>query len=282
MLPRETLPSSGASCAAVVVQCAGLDDLEVTVATSEPHGALAATIVLHDYVGGTALFDHGFVEPYRAAGFRVVQPKWASDWETSTRGLRHAACRYATLLAWLKANHAEPAHGFCAQSWGGGSGGLAMSLAHYGAGSILDAITVSSGPPFSRVDLGCDPTTPPRSVCGQSVAVAYSAGPLAAISGWEASSSCGKGGPSADEVSQWRGDGILVDGAVLAYPSTDISAWFCDVGPDATVGQGALFLDAVTTSKALHCVDGCTDQQPWPGALDAMVADMRARCIPRR
>jgi hypothetical protein len=261
-----------------------MDDLEVTVATSEPAGAAAATIVLHDWVGGTSFFDDGFVERYRAAGFRVLQPKWASDWEASAAGLRHASCRYATLLARLKADDALPAKGFCAQSFGGGSGGLAMSLAHYGSGAILDAITMSSGPPFSRVDLGCDPTTPPRSVCGKSVPVAYSGGPLGAISGWEVSPSCGKPGASgvSADVDRWRDDSILVDGATLAYPATSVASWYCDVDADATVGQGSLFLDAVTTSKATHCVDGCTDNRPWPRALDEMVEDMRARCIPRR
>jgi hypothetical protein len=231
---------------------------------------------------GTAFFDGGFVDRYRSAGFRVIQPRWASDWESGASGLRHAACRYATLLFWLGANRALPERGFCAQSYGGGSGGLAMSLAHYSAGDVLDAITVSAGPPFSRVDLGCDPTSAPRPVCGQTAPVAYDGGPLGAISGWEAAPTCGKGGAAAEEISRWQKDSILRDGATLAYPSTSIAAWYCAVAPDATVGQGSLFLDAVTSTKAVHCIDGCTDQTPWPAALDEMVADMRARCVRRR
>jgi hypothetical protein len=272
--------ASGATCASLVVACAGMDDLGVVVASSDPPTLPMKTIVLHNYVGGTDFFDEGFVDAYHAAGFRVVQPKWSSDWETSTRGLRHAACRYATLLQWIAMHDGNRARAFCAQSWGGGSGGLVMSLAHYGTGDVLDAITVSGGPPFSRVDLGCDPTSPPRNVCGKSFPVAYSGGPLGAISGWEMSPSCGKSGADGDRIARWNRDSILSDGATLAYPKTSIAAWYCDVDADPTVGQGSLFLDAVTSEKAVHCTNGCTQSRPWPPALSDMVADMRTRCIP--
>jgi hypothetical protein len=58
-------------------------------------------------------------------------------------------------------------------------------------------------------------------------------------------------------------------------------------GADATVGQGSLFFDALTSEASVHCVSGgtaggtCDGEEPWPSALPDMVADLAARCTPR-
>jgi len=282
----------GATCTDLVVTCPRLDDLHVVVAASAPAaGPATATVLLHDNVGGTQFFDYGFVAAYEAAGFRVAQAEWASDWEQSSIGIKHAACRYATMLGWVYANvhQADRTHGFCAQSWGGGSGGLFFSLADYGAGDLLDAVTVSAGPPFARIDLGCNPASPTTAACPElpQVPLAYSGGALAIISTWEEAPSCGAPGASSTEVTRWADDSILSDGAVLAFPGTSLAAWYCTNGFDATVGQGSMVFDQVTTDKTVHCVAGgdggapCDGQTPWPSALPDMVADMSARCVPR-
>ncbi len=282
----------GAVCTNLVVTCPGLDDLQVVVAASEPaNGPASATVLLHDYVGGTQFFDYGFVAAYEDAGFRVVQAEWQSDWEQSSMGIKHAACRYATMLAWVYANvhQADRTHGFCAQSWGGGSGGLFFSLADYGAGDMLDAVTVSAGPPFARIDLGCDPASPPRAACPElsQVPVAYSGGVLGLISTWEEAPSCGATVAPSTEVTRWADDSILSSGAVLSFPSTSLAAWYCNSGFDVTVGQGSMVFDQVTTDASVHCVTGglgggqCDGEAPWPSALPDMVTDMTARCIPR-
>lgn len=281
---------AGATCTALVVRCPRLDDLGVTVVSSGP-ASPAATILLHNNVGGVTLLDDGFAAAYLAAGFRVVQVEWQSDWEQSSVGIKHAACRYATLLEWIFANvHGnDVAHGFCAQAWGGGSGGLAFALAHYGAGDFVDAVTMSAGPPFARLDLGCDPTTPPRAACAAlpAVPVSYSDGVLQIISKWERAPSCGASTPAPEEIARWSNDSVVSAGATLSFPRTSISAWYCANNPDATVGQGTLFFDQLSTAATVHCVDGgaaggsCDGEAPWPSALPDMVEDMVARCIPR-
>jgi hypothetical protein len=285
-VPCPSVAAPGARCAELSVVCPALDALSVVVVTTDPIEAPSrATVLLHDYVGGTELFDDGFVAGLRTAGFRVVQAKWQSDWQAGHAGLRHAACRIATLLSWTHANvhEGDRTRGFCAQSYGGGAGGLAFALAHYGSAQLLDAVTLSGGPPFARVDLGCDPTTPPRGVCAGSppVPIAYAGGPLAVISKWEEAPACGTERPPPADVMRWQRDSILSEGAQLSFPKTSVAAWYCDVQPDATVGQGSLFLDAIASERSLHCVVGCSDGRPWQSSLDAMVADMRARCIPR-
>ncbi len=280
---------AGAACTSLVVRCPRLDDLGVTVVVSGP-ASPAATILLHNNVGGVQLLDDGFVDAYHASSFRVVQAEWQSDWEQSSVGVKHAACRYATLLAWIFTNvhGSDRGHGFCAQAWGGGSGGLAFSLAHYGAGDLLDAVTMSAGPPFARIDLGCDPATPAHPACAAlpSVPVSYSDGVLQIISKWEMAPSCGSASPAPEEVARWADDSIVSAGATLAFPRTSVSAWYCANGPDATVGQGSLFFDQLTTAATVHCVSGgangaCDGEAPWPGALPDMVADMVSRCVPR-
>jgi hypothetical protein len=282
--------AADATCTAVTVTCPKLDDLDAVVAVSEPTTPALGTVYLHDNVGGTSFMDDGFVGAYVAAGLRVVQVKWQSDWEASSIGIKHAACRYATLLAWAftDVHGADRSKGFCAQSWGGGSGGLALALAHYGAGAFVDAVTVSAGPPFARIDLGCDPAAAARSACPEipDAPVAYSGGVLSIISGWEVAPTCGTTTPSSSEVQRWQNDSVLSPGAVTTFPSTSFAGWYCVNGADATVGQGSLLFDALQADKSVHCVTGgaggatCSGQTPWPSALPDMANDLASRCIP--
>jgi hypothetical protein len=282
---------AGASCTGVTVTCPKLDDLGAVVAVTEPSGPIVGTVYLHNNLGGVAVFDYGFAAAYLAAGLRVVQPVWRSDWQTGQIGLKHAACRYATLVAWAfqEIHGADRTKGFCAQGFGAGSGGLTYALAQYGAGDVLDAVTVSAGPPFARVDLGCSPGTPPRPACPEISAapVAYSGAVLTVISTWEVAPSCGSPNPPAAEVVRWQADSVLSTGAVTSFPKTSLAAWYCVNAPDGTVGQGSLFFDAVDTDKAVHCVTAgaaggsCTGETPWPSALPDMAADLVARCVPR-
>ena len=142
--------ASGAKCTSLVIACPRLDALPVIVVTSAPPAATAtATVLLHNYIGGTELLDDGFVDAYHAAKIGVVQVQWQSDWPASDHGVKHAACRYATLVRWIfeKVHAGDRTRGFCAQSFGGSGSGLAFSLTHYGMGDLLDAVTVSGGPP---------------------------------------------------------------------------------------------------------------------------------------
>jgi len=192
-------------------------------------------------------------------------------------------------LIFTHVHAADRTHGFCAQSWGGGSGGLAFTLAHYGGGSMLDAVTVSAGPPFARIDMGCTATSPTTSACAAipSVPITYSGGVLQIISTWEVAPTCGTATPTPSETTRWASDSILSSGATLAFPQTSLAAWYCVNGVDATVGQGSMFFDQVTTEATVHCVTGgagggsCDGETPWPSALPDMVADMTTRCIPR-
>lgn len=280
----------GAVCFSVVVSCAGLEDLGAILAVTEPTSPAAGTVYLHNNVGGTTVFDYGFVAQYLSRGLRVVQVQWAADWESSNAGIKAAACRYATLLsyAFTEVHGGDRTRAFCVQSFGGGSGGLAMSLAHYGAGSFLDAATISAGPPFARLDLGCDPTTPPRAACPEIplAPVAYSGGVLGIISQWEASPACGHAGASSSDVARWQHDSVVSPDAVLDYPRTSLAAWFCVNAPDATVGEGSVFFDSLTSNATVHCVAGgaaggvCSGEVPWPSALPDMVDDLVARCVP--
>lgn len=45
---------------------------------------------------------------------------------------------------------------------------------------------------------------------------------------------------------------------MLAFGNTSVAAWYCAGDPDPTIGQGSMFMDAITTDKAVHCVDGAS------------------------
>jgi hypothetical protein len=286
--------ASGATCTALTVSCPKLADLDVTLAVSEPTSPVSGTIYLHDNVGGAAFMDAGFVAAYLSHGLRVVQIKWQTDWQTSDVGVKHAACRFATLLSWTFANvhRSDRTKGFCAQSWGGGSGGLALALTHYGAGDFVDAVTITAGPPFARIDVGCDPSSAPLYVCPEipSASPSYSDGVLGHISQWEAAPACATPNPPPAEVTRWQSDSVLSAGAVLSFPHTSFAAWYCVNGVDSTLGQGALFFNALTATAdetTIHCVAGgaaggtCSGQAPWPSATPDMADDLAKRCVAR-
>jgi len=130
-------------------------------------------IALFSGGGGTSWWDaHGAsaaqaVADLQAAGFTVVQVKWASGWLASASGERagpHAlACRPATLIKWLYDTRYVPLGlnpgvgicGFCVSGNSGGASQVSYALTFYGLDAILDAVVPTGGPPHAALDSGC-------------------------------------------------------------------------------------------------------------------------------
>lgn len=116
--------------------------------------------------GSVALWgDYGeyagpVIEELRAAGFRTIEILWKRGWLTGARGQSEGpallASRPATVMRWVYNNlhQQDDDCAFCATGNSGGSMLISYTLAHYGQANIFDAVVLTGGPPFGRIDLG--------------------------------------------------------------------------------------------------------------------------------
>jgi hypothetical protein len=268
--------------------CPGIESesLTATLGIAPAIGTTRGTIV-HFSGGGGTTFQLGGAMQYTTAGFRQVFVAWASDWEQTTAGIRAAGCRPSTVLRWIfdePTLHAgSRAFGFCGEGFSGGSGQLGYALAHYGLGDYLDYVNELSGPPFARIDLGCDGNAPATAqVCGATVTMRL---PGVRLDAWENNqppSTCGATGIAATELERWKRDSIAFGGS-YAYAKTRVEFFDCTNQATAVTAMAQLYHDEITSEKAFHCysdADGCQGEGLGTGAMEAVQA-MIAGCVPR-
>jgi hypothetical protein len=278
---------AGATCMTLMVRCPSIEDLQATVALSEPAGTATGTLFMHAGGGGTAFYT-GAYSRYLAAGLRTVQVKWASAWEQSTNasmGILAAACRPATVMKWAF----DTPHGgartkaFCAVGHSGGSGVISYSLAHYGMGEYLDYASLSAGPPFGRIDYGCAPQTysgTAKTLCPE-LADAPTALPPSVMNPWEHTTTCGAVSPPASDIVRWAADSVVSPAASYDYPNTVVTFWDCAVNPNGTTGGAYFYSKEIVSTKQVTCFTACSGESLGTAGQAAQADDLLARCIPR-
>jgi hypothetical protein len=282
---------AGATCSHVTVRsCPDLESeaLGATIVALPPAGAATGTIVHFKGGGGEGLENLGLAD-YRAAGFQQVFVSWDADWEqTASHGILAAACRPATVLRWIFAKHhaSSRALPFCAQGKSGGSGQLGYALSHYGQADILDFVSELAGPPFSRIDLGCDGDAPATAeLCGATVTMRLPD----KLTGWENMPPplrCGDRAVPAGELARWRADSIAFGGS-YAYPRTRVAFFDCTNNAPAVAAMSKLLYDqlaATGVTDASHTcfgvAEGCQGEGLGTGEAVAIQA-MLDGCTPR-
>ena len=285
----------GATCRQVTVTgCPGIatEPLDAVVAVRAQTGTLRGTVV--HFIGGGGEGFQGVGQDYEAAGFRNVYISWLSDWEqTQSAGIRTAGCRPATILQWVftepTLHNGSRSVGFCGEGSSGGSGQLGYALAHYGMGGVLDYVNELSGPPFSRIDIGCNGDAPPTSlVCG----VADTTRLPSKLTAWEniqAPLACGSTSVPATELARWKADSIAV-GGVYNYPHTQVQFFACTFQATAVTVMGNAYFNVIAQAEGgnpglaqYHCygqADGCQGEALGTGLSDAKQA-LIANCVPR-
>ncbi|MEO8550194.1 MAG: hypothetical protein ABI678_09470 [Kofleriaceae bacterium] len=293
---------AGSSCRQLsVTGCPGIETeaLDATIAILPATGTRRGTVVHFSGGGGETISATGTPE-YQAAGLLQVYVAWSNtqdlhDWEqTASAGIKTAACRPATVLRWI---FDEPTlHGgsrttaFCGEGHSGGSAQLGYAIAHYGLADYLDYVNEISGPPFARLDLGCDGDAPQTAlVCGDTVRTDLPP----SVARWEniaAPLTCGSHDVPAAELARWKADSIAIGGA-YAYPKTDVEFFDCTNNATAVTAMSQVFYQTIAAASGndparagYHCysaADGCQGEGLGSGGAAAATAALVAGCVPR-
>lgn len=172
---------AGAVCSGFEVACPDVKNAAPGIlATWAPTGEAKGVVVFFaGQLPGDAWWDGGvpgavtFLQDLARDGYEVIEVRWTEGWLEPAPGERagpaHLACRSATAISWIHDEIYEPlgltpATGSCGYCISGNSGGAAQAayaLSHYGLDDIVDAMVISSGPPFAALEKACtgsDPT----------------------------------------------------------------------------------------------------------------------------
>ncbi len=279
---------SGATCKQVTVRgCPQIEDeaIDATIMILLAAAPARGTITHFKGGGGEGFLTTG-TDEYRAEGFDQIFVSWASDWEqTAGSGIKTAACRPATILRWVfedpTLHGGSRARAFCAEGKSGGSAQIGYALTHYGLADALDYVNELSGPPFARIDLGCDGDAPATAtVCGQTVTMRLPA----KVGAWEnmAPLTCGSTDVPSSDLERWRDDSIAF-GGTYDYPNTRVEFFDCTNMSTAVTAMAQLYYQQITSDTAYHCysqADGCRGEGLGTGERVAIQA-MIDGCTPR-
>jgi hypothetical protein len=310
-LPDSGVPR-GAVCSRLIVQCPGLPDLAVTTAVTEPAGATNGTIVIHGPGPGNHYYNPNDTPEGGAltsllldAGFRTVQLAWDDTWwgplqpDDAGSSILQDACRPAALFQWAFATphggHRDA--GFCGLGSSAGSGAFSYALSHYGESSFLDFVLLVAGPPFGRIDIGCEPGFDAGTIrlcacqASQLADAPYHYGGAQTVVGEGEGTPgvCGLGDAGATTISHWQSDSVVSAGGDYSYPHTPVDFWYCANAPNETTGLGSFFYDQISTTKRIHCViDGgqggwCTGENVFQdnGAFVSILSSLETNCVAR-
>jgi hypothetical protein len=288
---------TGSTCEQVTVaNCPGIeaDTRVATIAILKSNATPRGTIVHFSGSDGTS-FDGAGAQQYNQAGFLQVFTAWGTAWETTpASGIKTAGCRPATIIDWVfhepTLHAASRALAFCGEGHSAGSGQLSYSLTTYGLAGELDYVNLISGPPFARIDLGCDgDAVQTAQVCNASVRTNLPN----VLDSWENIQSpnhCGMTSVPAAELARWNNDSIAI-GGTYSYPQTNVQFFDCTNQATAVTAMSQIFHDLIATAAnndpariGYHCysqADGCDVEMLGPqGGADAIAA-MVAGCVPQ-
>jgi hypothetical protein len=174
----------GATCYQVNTICDQVAPYSVYLKVNTP-GSPIGTVIFTTGSGGSALYDYdspeffytdsngvvnnggeAIVQGILNAGYTTVQVSFGSPfnntntengWLQGPGGVRHLACRYATVAQWVYQNihNSSTTEPFCATGNSGGSAAIGYALSEYGLGTIFNMVEPTSGPVMTRLDAGC-------------------------------------------------------------------------------------------------------------------------------
>ena len=284
----------GGVCYALDISCPGIPDYTAYIKDIVPANRVGTVIFTtggdenHLYeqfsYGGTTV--HNVLD----AGLEAVEltfgkpfsdaPGW--EYDVDGKGVRAAACRYATVVQWVY--NRAPGLALCATGNSAGGQMIGEGLAHYGLGDYLVFAEMTSGPPFNRVDYACINNVPAAvEYCsGSKVGMGVGVGDAVsfidpAYPGPWCSTSMET--HSTEYEAQFLNDSVTSPDAVLSYPNTTIRFLFGGEDSTSAIRQGLDYQSKIQQPTTYSCVKDAP--HTIPNVLDgaeAIAADLIANC----
>lgn len=263
--PAGTQGVAGTACYDMTVSCPGVAPYtNVELKISAPSGTSKGTVIYTTGGGGNQFYEDQFVYGNVAlntvinAGYTVVQTNFNSTvgWLDGPGGPLLLSCRWATTAQWVHDNIAAGTP-FCATGNSGGAGVIAYALSRYGEDSIFNYVEPTSGPPFSRIDYGCQcQRTTETSDCAGTLDTCYGTDANMFLDPAYQNSNCSSHSTAASDVQTWQADSILsTDGkSVLNYGSTRVHFIFGSLDSGSGSAEAVLWQNAITSQHDNVCV----------------------------
>jgi hypothetical protein len=152
--------------------------------------------------------------------------------------------------------------------------------------AYLDYVSLTAGPPFGRIDLGCDPqsyTGPPLALCPELSNAPFTDGSAVntKLDTWEHTTTCGAPSPSSEDQQRWAADSMVSATANYNYPQTGVAFRDCAINPNGTTGGAYFFSQAISSARTVECFTGCSGEDLGSAGWTAQGNDLIANCQPR-
>lgn len=284
------------SCYALDISCPKIPDYTAYVKIIAPfhsYGTVLFTIggdvndIYESYTYGAVAVQNVINAQLTAVELTFGQPFSASPgWEYNAggEGVRLASCRYATAAKWVHDNELKGDAPLCATGSSAGGEIIAQGLTHYGLDKYLTFAEITSGPPFNRLDEGCDDTLPATvEYCsGANVTMGIALDNAIkyidpAYPGPWCSSSIQT--HSDQYAQQFLNDSVTSPDAVLSYPNTKVRFLFGGKDTSSAIRQGLAYQSEISQRTTYACVNDAPHS--IPNVLDGaetIAADIVENC----
>lgn len=250
----------GAVCYVGSVSCPGESSVVVRIKYHSATSTLKGTVVLATGGPGNKNYDmqanHGvsLVNELNAAGYATAQISWGQNWAAGRNGWGSVSRRPAAVMRWIyrELHQGSEVRAFCATGNSGGSAQIGYSITHHGLDDILDAVIPTSGPPVSRIDMGClcESDVQVDTPCGSVTSLCYESREKTVMDSAYAGTPCAK-----RTAATLRADSVYSADADLDYPRTSVVFIFGRKDSGPSVVQGKQWAQAITSNVRVVCLN---------------------------
>jgi hypothetical protein len=245
------------------------------------------------------------VQSINSANFRTVQTNFEdpaniiqepAGWLTgpSADGPRSLACRYATLVhaVWTILLQSDTSHPVCATGNSGGGAAIAYAITQYGMGNnsgpgpFFTMVEPTSGPPYGRIDHGCEGSAAPVEIvsCPTGDRISENYGIETALEFVDpaySSDSCVRDIESngRDGNPNFHHDSVLSDDFSAPSYKTFVRVLYGSEDLSEAVPLGFEWYNAIKSSKTVACIAGAPHELPSNfEAATTIVSDVTTLC----
>ena len=295
--PSNSGPLPGTCYQITVSSCPNLAIIPTaTIKVIYPQGTPQGTVTLTGPYGSNGFYEEQFtygamiVSGLAAAGFTTVETGFNGEYgwmaNGSPGGPKSDSCQFGTVTQWIYENiHQVGASApLCATGVSGGASAIAYMLSQYGFGTsaspvFYSMVEMDSGPPFGRIDVGCNGSSPSiyTLACHVTADTNYDSSAQGLVDSAFANTDCSEHNLS--ERQAWLDGSNGAPDAIYDFPSTDVHLLFGGQDRFAAPALGQYWYTRVTTKCSAGCVEDAGHLMP--DTLDAaqqILSDLSTYC----